>query len=85
MPGINDPGADLVALAAAEGLPIIPVPGPSAVLAALVASGLPTAKFTFCGFPEAKSSARKKQFAQVEGGQDKACMHMHASLRRAAH
>lgn len=61
-PAINDPGAALVAAAAAAGLPIIPVPGPSAVLAAVVASGLPTQQFLFCGFTAAKASARRKQF-----------------------
>ena len=66
-PCINDPGSELVALATAKGLPIIPVPGPSALLAALVASGLPTATFLFCGFVEGKASARKKAFAAVQG------------------
>ena len=49
-PGISDPGADLAAAAAAEGFRVEPVPGPSALLAALVASGLPTARFVFEGF-----------------------------------
>lgn len=66
-PAINDPGADLVAAAAAEGLPIIPVPGASAVLAGLVASGLPTQQFLYCGFTAPKSGARQKQFAALAG------------------
>jgi hypothetical protein len=43
------------------------VPGPSAVLSALVGSGLPAMPFTFCGFVEAKASARKKQFKELAG------------------
>jgi len=50
-PGVADPGADLVAEAARRNIPVIPVPGPSAALAALVASGLPTDRFLFAGFP----------------------------------
>ncbi|MGB9804244.1 16S rRNA (cytidine(1402)-2'-O)-methyltransferase, partial [Desulfofundulus sp.] len=41
MPGISDPGEELVSLAIAHGIPVVPVPGPNAALAALVASGLP--------------------------------------------
>lgn len=66
-PAINDPGAALVAAAAAAGLPIIPVPGASAVLAALVAAGLPTDRFLFCGFAAAKPSARRRQLAGLAG------------------
>lgn len=61
MPGVSDPGAALVEAAVAEGHPVVPVPGPSAVLAALVVSGLPTREFTFVGFLPAKSSARQKR------------------------
>ena len=50
MPGISDPGSRVVAAAAAAGLPVTVVPGPSAVLAALVASGLATDRFCFEGF-----------------------------------
>ena len=64
-PAINDPGADLVAAAAAEGLPVVPVPGASAVLAALVASGLPTDSFLYCGFTAAKGGARRRQLAAL--------------------
>ncbi len=72
-PGINDPGNDLVIAAAAEGMAVIPVPGPSAVIAALTASALPLKDFMFCGFAEAKSSARKKQFQKVKGAFCSAC------------
>jgi len=50
-PGLSDPGARLVAEAAVRGLPVVPIPGPSALLAALSASGLPWDQFTFLGFP----------------------------------
>lgn len=49
-PALSDPGVRLVSAAVAKGYEVIPVPGPSAVLAALVASGLPTNQFTFLGF-----------------------------------
>ncbi len=53
-PGLSDPGGELVRAAAAAGIPVVPVPGPSAFLAALVASGLPAAPVTFLGFLPAK-------------------------------
>jgi 16S rRNA (cytidine1402-2'-O)-methyltransferase len=49
-PLVSDPGERLLAAVIAAGHPVVPVPGPSAVLAALVASGLPTAPFLFLGF-----------------------------------
>ena len=58
-PLVSDPGHRLVALCRARGLPVVPVPGASAPLAALVASGLPTDAFTFAGFPPPKSAARR--------------------------
>ena len=62
MPTVNDPGADLAARAAAMGVRVFPVPGPSAVLAAIAGAGLPTDEFTFIGFPPPKSSQRAKRF-----------------------
>ena len=50
MPAVSDPGADLVKLAVAEGIPVVPVPGANAALSALIASGLNTERFTFAGF-----------------------------------
>ena len=47
---------------------MVPVPGPSAVLAALVASGLPTAEFMFIGFLPAKPTARLQKLQQLAGG-----------------
>jgi 16S rRNA (cytidine1402-2'-O)-methyltransferase len=58
-PAISDPGERLVAEAVARGLTVVPVPGPSAVIAALSASGLPTGRFHFLGFlPREKGEAR---------------------------
>ncbi|MWV47592.1 16S rRNA (cytidine(1402)-2'-O)-methyltransferase [Paenibacillus sp. HJL G12] len=50
LPAISDPGADLVKLAIAEGINVIPIPGANAALTSLIASGLPTERFTFIGF-----------------------------------
>ncbi|MCU0519286.1 MAG: 16S rRNA (cytidine(1402)-2'-O)-methyltransferase [Anaerolineae bacterium] len=50
MPGVSDPGYPLIAAAAERGVPIVPIPGPSAHTAALVVSGLPTDQFLFVGF-----------------------------------
>jgi 16S rRNA (cytidine1402-2'-O)-methyltransferase len=59
MPGISDPGYRLITLAIRHHLPVVPVPGASAFLAALVASGLPTDSFRFGGFLPAKRGARR--------------------------
>jgi 16S rRNA (cytidine1402-2'-O)-methyltransferase len=59
-PGISDPGQPLIHKAADEGIPLVPIPGPSAAIAALSISGLPTESFLFYGFLPAKTSARKK-------------------------
>jgi 16S rRNA (cytidine1402-2'-O)-methyltransferase len=58
-PGISDPGYRLVRDARAEGLPVVPVPGPSAAVAALSVSGLPTDRFLFVGFLPPRSGARR--------------------------
>ena len=59
MPGISDPGERLVAAAVAEGVDVRVVPGPSAVITALVLSGLPTSRFGFEGFLPRKGRARQ--------------------------
>jgi 16S rRNA (cytidine1402-2'-O)-methyltransferase len=61
-PGISDPGFLLVAQALAEDLKVVVVPGAAALVAALVASGLPTHPFTFLGFPPTRSAARRRFF-----------------------
>ena len=64
-PAISDPGAELVAAAVAAGVKVEPVPGPSAVVAALVASGLSPARFVFQGFLPRKRGDRGERVAQV--------------------
>ena len=65
MPGISDPGHRLVSLAIRHEIPVIPVPGVSAFVAAISASGLPVDKFRFLGFLPAKKSARRKSLQQL--------------------
>ena len=50
MPGISDPGVELVQACASAGIPVVPIPGPTAIVCALVASGLPSQRFVFEGF-----------------------------------
>jgi 16S rRNA (cytidine1402-2'-O)-methyltransferase len=64
MPGISDPGFPLIRDALAAGHEVIPVPGPSSVLAALVASGLPSHAFCFLGFFPRTSAQRRKLLAE---------------------
>lgn len=59
-PLINDPGYKLVAAALENGIAVVPVPGPSAIIAALSVAGLPTHRFAFEGYLPAKTTARKK-------------------------
>jgi 16S rRNA (cytidine1402-2'-O)-methyltransferase len=59
MPGISDPGFRLISLAIRHHLPVVPIPGASAFLSALVASGLPTDSFRFSGFLPAKRGERR--------------------------
>ncbi|MCP3958445.1 MAG: 16S rRNA (cytidine(1402)-2'-O)-methyltransferase [bacterium] len=61
-PLVNDPGFLLVREAAQMGVRIEPIPGPSAILAALVVSALPPYPFTFAGFPPAKGAKRRRYF-----------------------
>src|SRR5262245_55542803 len=64
-PGIADPGYRLVRLCRQKGFPVISIPGPSAVIAALAASGLPTDEFLFLGFLPSKKNARRAKFAAI--------------------
>jgi 16S rRNA (cytidine1402-2'-O)-methyltransferase len=61
-PLISDPGFPLVRECRRLGVPVSPIPGPSALIAALSASGLPTDRFLFEGFPERSQAARRAQF-----------------------
>jgi len=64
MPGISDPGFRLVSLAVERGIRVVPVPGPSAFVAALVASGLPLHSFAFRGFLPAKRGERLRALGE---------------------
>lgn len=66
MPGISDPGYVLVNLALKNSIKIIPIPGVSALITALVVSGLPTDKFVFEGFIPRKIKERKRYFKSIE-------------------
>jgi len=65
MPGISDPGYRLVAAAAAAGIRVSVLPGPSAVTAALAVSGLPSDRFCFEGFPPRRAGERARRFAEL--------------------
>jgi 16S rRNA (cytidine1402-2'-O)-methyltransferase len=65
-PVISDPGTHLIAQAHEAGVVVQPIPGPSAVIAALSASGLAKGEFLFVGFPPHRSSDRKRWFVRLE-------------------
>jgi 16S rRNA (cytidine1402-2'-O)-methyltransferase len=65
-PLISDPGQRLVESVAAKGIPVIPIPGPSAALAALTASGIATGTFLFHGFLPARATERRRAIRDVE-------------------
>ncbi len=64
-PGISDPGADFVRLAREAGLAVVPIPGPSAVVAALSVSGFPAGEFVFLGFPPPSGQRREDWFERL--------------------
>ncbi len=66
MPVVSDPGFRLVHLAVRHGIPVIPVPGASAFVAALAASGLPVDKFRFLGFLPSKKGERRKALEELK-------------------
>ena len=65
MPGMSDPGYELIAAANQQGIPVVPIPGPSAVITALVVSGLPTDRFLYLGFLPRKVNARRQVLKSV--------------------
>ncbi|TET68324.1 MAG: 16S rRNA (cytidine(1402)-2'-O)-methyltransferase [Dehalococcoidia bacterium] len=65
MPGMSDPGYELIAAANQRGIPVVPIPGPSAVITALVISGLPTDRFLYLGFLPRKVNARRQVLKSV--------------------
>jgi 16S rRNA (cytidine1402-2'-O)-methyltransferase len=65
MPGLSDPGYELIAAAIEHGIPVVPIPGPSAVVTALVVSGLPTDQFLYLGFLPRRPGARRRLLKSV--------------------
>ena len=65
MPGISDPGYELVAAAIEKGFTIVPLPGPSAIITALAVSGLPTDRFIFIGFLPRRIGERRQALTTV--------------------
>ncbi len=68
MPAISDPGYELIVAASQRGIPIIPIPGPSAVIAALAVSGLPTEQFIYLGFLPHRGSAKRRLLESITYG-----------------
>jgi 16S rRNA (cytidine1402-2'-O)-methyltransferase len=66
MPGLSDPGYELIAAAIERGVPVVPVPGASAVITALVVSGLPANQFLYLGFLPRRQPARRRLFKSVD-------------------
>ncbi len=67
MPVISDPGYRLVTLCVRHGIPVVPVPGPSAAVAALAASGMPVDEFVFLGFLPARAGERRRRLEELAG------------------
>ena len=67
MPGISDPGEDLVRLAIEAGVQVVPIPGPTALATGLVASGLPTLRFVFEGFLPREPKLRRRRLREIAG------------------
>ena len=67
VPAISDPGFHLITQAIAADVPVIPIPGPSAVTAALSVAGLPVDRFLFLGFPPRTQKARRRALEEVGG------------------
>ena len=67
MPGISDPGYELVSAAIGQGIAVVPIPGASVLVTALAVSGLPTDKFTYVGFLPRKKGQRRRLLEEVAG------------------
>ncbi len=79
-PGISDPGFPLIREALAQGIPVVPIPGPCAIPAALSASGSPTHRFLFAGFPPPKRAGLNKLLASLR--QEEATLVFYVPTRR---
>ena len=69
MPGISDPGFRLISLAIQRAVPVVPIPGPAAFLAALVASGMPLHPCSFRGFLPPKSGVRRRELEKIRNSE----------------
>lgn len=67
-PGISDPGYELIRAAIDAGIQVVPLPGPSAVIAALAVSGLPTDEFLYIGFLPRRRTERRERLAEIAAG-----------------
>jgi 16S rRNA (cytidine1402-2'-O)-methyltransferase len=65
MPGISDPGYELILAANRRGIPVVPIPGPSVVITALAVSGLPTERFVYIGFLPHRAGSRRRLLESV--------------------
>jgi 16S rRNA (cytidine1402-2'-O)-methyltransferase len=65
MPGLSDPGYDLIVTAIERGIPVVPIPGASAVITALVVSGLPTDQFLYVGFLPRRKGQRQRLLSSI--------------------
>src|SRR5690606_23083904 len=72
-PGVSDPGVELVAACIDSGVPIDPIPGPTAPWAAAVASGFPLVPFAFLGFPPTRSKTRLSWLEAVSSRRETVC------------
>jgi 16S rRNA (cytidine1402-2'-O)-methyltransferase len=79
-PGISDPGFPLIREALKEGFRVIPIPGPSALTAALSAAGLPTHRVLFAGFPPPKKEATRRLLASLK--EEEATLVFYLPVRR---
>src|SRR4029077_9616467 len=66
-PVVADPGQRLIAAAIQQGIAVVPIPGPSAVMAALMTSGFPADNFVFVGFAPARSTDRNRWLSALAG------------------
>ena len=82
-PGVSDPGAVVVAAVIAAGHPVTPVPGASALLTALVVSGLPTHSFAFIGFLPPQPSARRKRLQALASSHNGSTLAFYVSPHKA--
>lgn len=80
MPGVSDPGEDLVSLCIERGIEVVSLPGPNAALTALVVSGISTKRFAFEGFLPRKRSDRRRHLEEIE--KDRRTLIFYESPRR---